>query len=36
MPKFPLTIELADTLRELRLQNKIASKDITAALGRAA
>lgn len=34
MPKFPLTIELADTLRELRLQNKIASKDITAALGR--
>ena len=34
MSKFPLTIEMADTLRELRLQNKIASKEITAALGR--
>lgn len=34
MSKLPLTIEMADTIRELRLQNKIASKDITAALGR--
>ena len=34
MSKLPLTIEMADTIRELRLQNKIASKDITLALGR--
>lgn len=34
MSKLPLTIEMADTIRELRLQNKIASKDITATLGR--
>lgn len=34
MAKLPLTGEMADTLRELRLQNKIASKAITTALGR--
>ena len=34
MSKLPLTIEMADTIRELRLQNKITSKDITLALGR--
>ncbi len=34
MSKLPLTIQMAETLRELRLQNKIAAKDITTALGR--
>lgn len=34
MSKLPLSLELADTLRELRIQNKITSKEITHALGR--
>lgn len=34
MSKLPMTMEMAETIRELRLQNKIASKDITLALGR--
>lgn len=34
MSKIQLTTELADTIRELRIQNKIASKDVTDALGR--
>lgn len=34
MAKIPLTIEVSEAIRELRLQNKIASKEIAGALGR--
>lgn len=34
MTKIELTIDMADTLREMRLQKKIASKDIAIELGR--
>lgn len=34
MAKIPLTVEVFDAIRELRLQNKIASKEIAKALGR--
>lgn len=36
MAKIPLTIEVSEAIRELRLQNKIASKEIAGALGRSA
>jgi len=36
MAKFRLTEELADTIRELRIQNKIPSKDMAIALNRSA
>lgn len=36
MAKIPLTIEISEAIRELRLQNKIASKEIAGALGRSA
>lgn len=36
MAKFRLTEELADTIRELRIQNKIQSKDMAVALNRSA
>lgn len=36
MAKIPLTIEMSEAIRELRLQNKIASKEIAGALGRSA
>ena len=36
MAKMPLTYELSEALRELRLQNKIPSKEIAVAIGRSA
>ena len=36
MAKIPLTIEISEAIRELRLQNKIASKEIAGVLGRSA
>lgn len=36
MAKIPLTSEISESIRELRLQNKIASKEIAGALGRSA
>lgn len=36
MAKIRLTIEISEAIRELRLQNKIASKEIAVALGRSA
>lgn len=36
MAKIPLTIEISEAIRELRLQNKIASKEVAGVLGRSA